>query len=89
MAVGEDYLVASGEHWILIPGGSLDFPVSVAPFLGNTHSKELHNLNHLQTNCRIPNIRQEHRKYFRCLSTALREGYDFCSWCFGRQYSLR
>ncbi|UCF92831.1 MAG: putative baseplate assembly protein [Desulfobacterales bacterium] len=89
VAVGADYLVASGEHWIRIPGASLDFPVSAAPFLGNSQTKELHNLKRLQTNCRVPDIREAHVKYFRCLSTALREGYDFCAWCFGRQYSMR
>lgn len=89
VAVGEGYLVASGSHWITVPGASAEFPVDEAPFIANTRTREIHNINRLQPNCHIPDIREEHKKQFLCLSSALRQGYDFCAWCFGRQYSLR
>jgi predicted phage baseplate assembly protein len=89
VVVGDEYLVRSGDHVILIPGAGEEFPPSAALFLGNTHTREIHYLSNLKTNCQIADILPENIRYFRCLSGPIREGYDFCAWCFGRQYSLR
>lgn len=85
--IGEEYLVASGDHMIAVNG--VDEPDPVAPFLGNRRTRELHNLRNEQTNCRIGSINPDHARPFLCLSRPIREGYDFCAWCFGRSFSRK
>ncbi|MEW5818489.1 MAG: hypothetical protein AB1798_24250, partial [Spirochaetota bacterium] len=86
--LGEEYLITSGEHLLSIPGIT-ELSPAPALFLGNTSSRELHNLKNIQANCRISTIHSENKKFFPCISEALKEGYDFCAWCFGRDYSTR
>lgn len=87
--VGDEYLAASGEHLIAINGVS-EPSTTPLPFLGNASTKELHNLRNERPNCRLDTIRASgHTREFACLGRALREGYDFCAWCFGRGLSRR
>ena len=84
--IGEDYLVASGDHLIALNG--ISEPNLIGSFLGNRSTKELHNLRNQQTNCQIGLITAKgHARSFLCLSQPIREGYDFCAWCFGRNMS--
>lgn len=84
--IGEEYLVASGNHLIALNG--IGEPNLIASFLGNRSTKEIHNLRNQQTNCRIGLIAATgHARSFLCLSQPIREGYDFCAWCFGRDMS--
>jgi hypothetical protein len=89
--VGEDSLVASGEHQVAIADESAEAGVLPAQpqFLGNTNSKELHDLQNVQPNCQVDEILPERRKYFASIDEALAEGYDLCAWCFGPDQSTR
>jgi len=98
--VEENYLVSSGEHQLTITGeseaivsrGIITHTGTAStnfPYLGNTNSKELHDLHNIKTNCRINLITPEHIKYFSSISEAMQEGYDYCAWCFGREMSTR
>ena len=100
IAVEGNHLVSSGEHQIDITGESeaiaskgiiTDTSTSSKKFryLGNTNSKELHDLYNIQTNCRIDMMLPEHMKYFSSISEAMQEDYDYCFWCFGREMSKR
>lgn len=52
-------------------------------YLGNTHTKEVHDLNNEQTTCHIGDMKSEHRKYFDpdTISQAHSEGYNDCGHC--------
>jgi len=91
--VGEDSLVASGEHQVAIAGEGEGAEAGVLPaqpqFLGNTNSKELHDLHNVQPNCQVDEILPKNKKYFASIDEALAEGYDPCAWCFGPDQSTR
>ena len=55
-------------------------------FLGNDHTKEVHDLRAEQRNCQIDEIiRAGHAVVFSpdTLAQARSEGYDNCAWCIG------
>ncbi len=52
-------------------------------FLGNTNTKEVHNLDKQQYNCHINQIKPEHRTYFTSLASAHAARFDNCHWCLG------
>jgi hypothetical protein len=58
-------------------------------YMGNSSTRELHDLSNEQENCRIAQIRFDHRVNFRTQKEALNAGYDFCAYCFGRDKSKR
>jgi len=58
-------------------------------FLGNSGSRELHDLDNQQTNCQINEIDFDRRFYFSSPEAATTAGYDFCAHCFGRELSQR
>jgi len=55
----------------------------MAQYLGNTNTKEVHNLFNRQTNCQINEIRFEHRRDFSSLAVAHAQGFDNCAYCIG------
>lgn len=52
-------------------------------YLGNTNTKEVHNLDNQKTNCQINEIKSEHKKYFATLQQAHAAGFDNCAHCIG------
>jgi hypothetical protein len=55
-------------------------------YLGNTHTKEVHDLNNEKTSCQISEIFQAHhgvRFDPDSKDKAHSEGYDNCQWCIG------
>lgn len=58
-------------------------------YLGNRSTRELHDLNNKKTNCRIGSIKAAQREYFDDPAKAIRAGYDFCAYCFGKDKSKR
>lgn len=59
----------------------------VFPYLFNTNSREIHNLNNKQTNCHIELIHGKNMKFARTLDDI--GSYDYCRWCFGPEMSER
>jgi len=53
-------------------------------YLGNTSTKEVHDLDDEETNCQIDEIISAgHDKPFDSLQAAHNAGYDNCAWCLG------
>jgi hypothetical protein len=53
-------------------------------FLGNTNTREVHDLDNEETRCQIGTIiRNGHARFFDTLSAAKKAGYDNCHWCLG------
>lgn len=61
----------------------------ITRYLGNTNSRECHDLDNQQTNCQIAEISFDHRIYFGTPGLAQTAGYDYCAFCFGRELSER
>lgn len=57
--------------------------------LGNSSSRELHDLDNEKPACDIAAIAPDRRVYFKTAPLAKRAGYDFCGHCFGRSKSKR
>ena len=57
--------------------------------LGNSGTRELHDLEHESSGCRIEQIRPDHRVYFRNEKEAAALGYDYCAYCYGKARSKR
>ncbi|MFN0140309.1 MAG: hypothetical protein ACKVQW_09510 [Pyrinomonadaceae bacterium] len=57
--------------------------------LGNSHARELHDLQNTKTNCRINQISADHRVFFKTEEDAIKAGYDYCYYCFGKGKSMR
>lgn len=57
--------------------------------LGNSGSRELHDLDNEQPGCQIAEIRPDRRIYFQNTGQAEKLGYDFCAYCFGKARSKR
>jgi len=66
--------------------GSENYPTRL---LGNSNSRELHDLNNEKKNCFISKIRPDHRIYYRTIDQAQKAGYDFCAQCFSKKASKR
>jgi len=58
-------------------------------FLGNSSTREVHDLAREQPACNIARIRPDHRFYLQSIAQARRLGYDFCAKCFGPEMSER
>ncbi|GFO97062.1 hypothetical protein ig2599ANME_1260 [groundwater metagenome] len=78
-----NYLVYSGEHSVntKIKGGF------VYPYLINTKTKEIHDLNNEQPNCKLNDIKKDNMIFARTLDKI--DKYDYCRWCFGSEMSKR
>ena len=57
--------------------------------LGNSGSRELHDLDNEKSGCQIAEIRPDQRFYFQSEAQADKLGYDFCAYCFGKRRSKR
>lgn len=57
--------------------------------LGNSGSRELHDLDNEKRNCQIAEIRPDRRFYFQSEAQAQKLGYDYCAHCFGKRRSKR
>ncbi|MCX9024758.1 MAG: putative baseplate assembly protein [Candidatus Methanoperedens sp.] len=78
-----NYLVYSGEHAINTkPKEEL-----VYRYLMNTNTKEIHDLNRVQPNCKLDQMQEDHMIFTRTLDKI--DGYDYCRWCFGPEMSTR
>ena len=66
--------------------GRDNFPTQ---FLGNSGTREVHDLNNEKKNCHIDWIRTDHRLYFQSTKLAEKAGYDYCAHCFGKEKSRR
>jgi len=58
-------------------------------YLGNSSSRELHDLEHTTGACQISEIRVDNRIYFGSPQQAENLGYDYCAFCFNRELSQR
>jgi hypothetical protein len=58
-------------------------------WLGNSSTRELHDLDNEKRGCRLAAIRPDHRVYFQSEAQAEKLGYDFCAYCFGKGRSNR
>jgi hypothetical protein len=58
-------------------------------FLGNTGSRELHDLNNLTQLCHVDRIAMDRQRRFYSIADARAMGYDLCAHCFGRDRSRR
>lgn len=58
-------------------------------YLGNSNSREFHDLDNAQRGCRIDAIRFDRRIYFASPEQATALDYDYCAYCFGREMSER
>lgn len=70
------------------PGGETP-PATKTRYLGNSNSKELHDLNNQKPGCRIDDIKFDHRVNFKTEAKAMALGYDYCAYCFGKDKSKR
>lgn len=58
-------------------------------YLGNSSTRELHDLKNEQPGCRIDAIRFDHCVAFKSQKQAIDAGYDYCAYCFGKDKSKR
>jgi hypothetical protein len=58
-------------------------------YLGNSHTRELHDLNREKPGCQIAKMRPDHRVYLSGEQQAQAMDYDFCAHCFGAAKSRR
>ena len=81
--VETNYLVYSGKHAINTkPINELAYR-----YLINTNTKEIHDLNNVQPNCKLAQIQKDHMLFVRTLDKI--DGNDYCRWCFGPEMSTR
>lgn len=52
-------------------------------YLGNSNTKEVHDLQHEHPSCQMAEIEIEHRVEFETLRAAHKAAYDNCHWCIG------
>ena len=56
-----------------------------APYLGNSHKKEIHDLSRTKPACQIEEIKEEHKipidSYAEVLRMCREEGYNGCAHC--------
>lgn len=68
------------------PGGGGS---AVTRYLGNSNSREFHDLENVTGACQVDEIAPDRRVYYATREAALAAGYDFCAFCFGRALSQR
>jgi hypothetical protein len=71
------------------PAGPPPLPPGAPRYLGNVHTRELHDLMHVTPYCQIDEIAIDRRFPFRRIEQAQALGYDFCAYCFGKGRSQR
>jgi hypothetical protein len=65
--------------------GSVVTVATQTRLLGNSHARELHDLENVKKQCQIAEIKPDHRVYFRTEREAVAAGYDLCGNCFGKK----
>ncbi|SRR6266496_873907 len=58
-------------------------------YLGNSHSREVHDVENRKADCQLDKIRFDRRIFFGTAEQAVELGYDKCAFCFGRAQSKR
>jgi hypothetical protein len=58
-------------------------------YLGNSATRELHDLKNEKPRCHIDIIRFDHCINFNTQKEAVAADYDFCAYCFGKEKSKR
>jgi hypothetical protein len=58
-------------------------------YLGNSRTREVHDLDHRNPACQAEEILFDRRLFFATPEQAAELGYDRCAFCFGREQSLR
>ncbi len=58
-------------------------------YLGNSDTREFHDMLNKKPGCRIEEIRSDHRVHFLTEKEATDMGYDYCACCFGKAKSRR
>jgi hypothetical protein len=58
-------------------------------YLGNVHTRELHDLQKIAPGCQIDEISIDRRYFFSRIEDSQALGYDLCAYCFGRAASKR
>lgn len=58
-------------------------------YLGNSHSREVHDMENLKAACQVGELRFDRRIFFGTAEQAVELGYDRCAFCFGRARSTR
>ena len=60
-------------------------------YLGNSNTKEIHDLSNLSSACRIGKMREEHKVFFdniKDVEQAIKtEGYNGCRWCLSKYHT--
>lgn len=87
--IDTDVVSCEDEPPVAPPGPSAEptpptpsLPPWAKRYLGNTNSREIHDVTNLQPDCQEPEIRPDHRYYFSRVADALAMGYDCCAYCF-------
>jgi hypothetical protein len=62
---------------------------SATRFLGNSNSREVHDMQNIKKNCRIDQIAADYRVFFATEQEAVKARYDYCAYCFGKAKSKR
>jgi len=58
-------------------------------YLGNSNTRELHDLKNQKPACQIDEIKADHRVNFKTQKEALALDYDYCAYCFGKDKPKR
>jgi hypothetical protein len=75
---------------IILDDEAVDLPAQTETrYLGNSSTRELHDLNNQKSACKIDEIRPDHRVNFKTEKEALALKYDYCAYCFGKDKSKR
>ena len=75
---------------VVLDDGDVDRPPQpTTRYLGNSNSRELHDLNNQKPACQIDEIRVDHRINFKTQKEAVALDYDYCAYCFGKEKSKR
>jgi len=60
-----------------------------AQFLGNSNTREVHDLSNEKVRCQLVKMKPDHRVYFSSVKQAQQADYDYCAYCFSRKQSKR
>jgi len=58
-------------------------------FLGNSNTREVHDLSNEKVRCQLSKMKPDHRVYFSSVKQAQQADYDYCAYCFSRKQSRR
>lgn len=75
---------------VVLDDGDVDRPPKTKTrYLGNSNSRELHDLKNQNPACQIDEIKVDHRINFKTRKEALALDYNYCAYCFGKDKSKR